>query len=143
MFTRIGAGLLLCAIVTPAAAQQIYKCVTKGVTEYQSTPCANGEPAKTWAVEVAPRSEAVIENERRLEAIRQQNSASIAPRPVAQPVYRNGGGGARLHSISQYRDPNACDAAKAERARVYAAAGMRRSFELSRRMDDMVWAACK
>jgi len=79
MFTRIAAGLLLCALAAPAVAQQIYKCVTKAGTEYQSAPCANGEAAKTWAVEVAPRSEGVIENERRLDAIRQQNSASIAP----------------------------------------------------------------
>ena len=87
MFTRIAAGLLLCALAAPAAAQQIYKCVTKTGAEYQSTPCTNGEAAKTWAVEVAPRSEGVIENERRLDAIRQQNSASIAPRHVpARPV---------------------------------------------------------
>ncbi|HHA2859740.1 DUF4124 domain-containing protein [Stenotrophomonas maltophilia] len=144
MFTRIAAGLLLCALAAPAAAQQIYKCVTKTGTEYQSTPCANGEAAKTWAVEVAPRSEGVIENERRLDAIRQQNSASIAPRPApTQPVYRNGGGGARLHSISQYKDPDACEAAKAERERVFRMYGSNRPYMVGRRMDDMVWSACK
>lgn len=144
MFTRIAAGLLLCALAAPAAAQQIYKCVTKAGTEYQSMPCANGQAAKTWAVEVAPRSEGVIENERRLDAIRQQNSASIAPRPAPTwPVYNNGGGGGRLHHISQYKNPDACEAAKAERARVYEAVGLHRSFELSRRMDDKVWSACK
>ncbi|MDZ7514391.1 DUF4124 domain-containing protein, partial [Stenotrophomonas muris] len=46
MFTRIAAGLLLCALAAPAVAQQIYKCVTKAGTEYQSAPCANGEAAK-------------------------------------------------------------------------------------------------
>ncbi|HDX0800497.1 DUF4124 domain-containing protein [Stenotrophomonas maltophilia] len=145
MFTRIAAGLLLCALAVPSVAQQVYKCVTKAGTEYQSQPCASGEAAKTWTVDVAPRSASVIENEQRLDNIRQQNAAAIAPRPVrANPAYRNNnGGGARLHHISQYRDPNACEAAKAERARVYEAVGMRRSFELSRRMDDKVWAACK
>ncbi|WP_430627980.1 DUF4124 domain-containing protein, partial [Klebsiella pneumoniae] len=32
MFTRIAAGLLLCALAAPAVAQQIYKCVTKAGT---------------------------------------------------------------------------------------------------------------
>lgn len=144
MFTRIAAGLLLCALAAPAVAQQIYKCVTKGGVEYQSMPCASGEAAKTWNVEVAPRSAESVANEQRLDMIRQQNAAAIAPRPApTRPVYNNGGGGARLHHISQYKNPDACEAAKAERARVYEAVGLRRTFELSRRMDDMVWSACK
>ncbi|WP_134729307.1 hypothetical protein [Stenotrophomonas maltophilia] len=88
----------------------------------------------------------MIENEQRLDNLRQQNAAAIASRPSrpsrSNSTYRSGGGG-RLHHISQYKDANACEAAKAERARVYEAVGMRRSFELSRRMDDKVWAACK
>lgn len=145
MFTRIAAGLLLCALTVPSTAQQVYKCVTKAGAEYQSAPCASGEAAKTWAVDVAPRSASVIENEQHLDKLRQQNAAAIAPRPTrSNPTYRsNGGSGGRIHHISQYKDPNACEAAKAERARVYEAVGMRRSFELSRRMDDQVWSACK
>jgi hypothetical protein len=145
MFTRIAAGLLLCALAVPSVAQQVYKCVTKAGTEYQSAPCSSGEAARTWAVDVAPRSATVIENEQRLDNLRQQNAAAIAPRPArSNPTYRsNGGGGGRLHHISQYKDPSACETAKAERARVYEAVGMRRSFELSRRMDDKVWSACK
>lgn len=145
MFTRIAAGLLLCALAVPSVAQQIYKCVTKVGTEYQSEPCASGEAAKTWAVDVAPRSASVIENERRLDNLRQQNAATIAPRQSrSNPTYRSSsGGGGRLHHISQHKDPNACEAAKAERVRVYQAVGIRRSFELSRRMDNKDWAACK
>lgn len=143
MFTRIAAGLLLCVIALPAAAQQVYKCVTKAGTEYQSMPCASGEAVKVWSVDVARRSQSVIENDQRLDALRQQNAAAIAPRPAAQPVYNNGGGGARLHHISQYKTPDACEAAKAERDRVYRAVGLHRTFELSRRMDDKVWSACK
>ncbi|MBA0442376.1 hypothetical protein D7Y51_04490 [Stenotrophomonas maltophilia] len=79
-----------------------------------------------------------------MESLRQQNAAAVARRPQSvRPVTSNSGGGARLHHISQYKDPNACEAAKAERARVYEAVGLHRSFELSRRMDDKVWAACK
>ncbi|WP_428999483.1 DUF4124 domain-containing protein [Stenotrophomonas maltophilia] len=145
MFTRIAAGLLLCALAVPSVAQQIYKCVTKAGNEYQSSPCASGEAAKTWVIDVAPRSASVIENEQRLDNLRHQNAAATAPRASrSSPTYRSSsGGGGRLHHISQHKDPNACEAAKAERARVYEAVGMRRSFELSRRMDDKVWAACK
>lgn len=136
--------MLLCAFAASAVGQQVYKCVTKAGTEYQSAPCASGEAAKVWAVDVSPRSPSVIENEQRLDNLRQQNAASITPRPrQAQRIYSNGGGGARLHHISQYKNPDACEAAKAERARVYEAVGLRRTFELSRRMDDKVWSACK
>jgi len=146
MLTRIAAGLLLSAVAgSVAAQQQIYKCVTKAGTEYQSMPCADGAPAKTWDVEVAPRSDAVTANEQRIDAMRQQNAAAIQFQPPQQVYRRNSrnNGGAQLHHISQYRDPGACEVAKAERARAYEAAGMRRSFEISRRMDDKVWAACK
>lgn len=145
MLTRIAAGLLLCGLAMPSVAQQVFKCVTNAGTEYQSAPCASGKAAKTWAVDVAPRSASVIENEQRLDNLRQQNAAAIAPRAGhANPAYgSNGGSGGRLHHISQYKDPDACEAAKAERARVYEAVGMRRPYELSRRMDDKVWAACQ
>lgn len=139
MLTRIAVGLLLGVVSFPSLAQHIYKCVAKEGTTYQSEPCPKGEPTAVWPTQVAPRSAAVVENEQRLDRLRRQNAAAIAPvRPYGQPA--RGGG---LHHISQYKDANACESAKAERARAYAAAGMSRSFELSRRMDDMVWAACK
>ena len=46
-------------------------------------------------------------------------------------------------TIFQYKDPNAGEAAKAERTRVYEVVDMRRPFELGRRIDDKAWAACK
>lgn len=87
----------------------------------------------------------MIENEQHLDNLRQQNAAAIAPRQSrSNPTYRSSsGGGGRLHHISQYKDPNACEAAKAERTRVYEAVDMRRPYELGRRIDDKAWAACK
>ncbi|MEI2261856.1 hypothetical protein OHC51_12945 [Stenotrophomonas indicatrix] len=148
MLTRIAAGLLLSAVVGSVAAQQqiyqqqIYKCVTKAGTEYQSMPCAGGAPSKTWNVEVAPRSDAVVANEQRIDAMRQQNAAALQP-PPPQQVYRRNSGGGQLHHISQYRDGQRCENAKAERDRVYRQVGLHRTFMLSRRMDDMVYEACK
>ncbi|WP_395136736.1 DUF4124 domain-containing protein [Stenotrophomonas geniculata] len=106
-------------MAAPVGAQQIYKCVTKGGVEYQSMPCTNGEAEKTWNVE----------------------KAWPAPRPA--PVYRNGGRGGQLHHVSQHKDAKACEAARAERERVFRAYGTNRRFDIGRRMNDMVWRACK
>ncbi|HHA2677497.1 TPA: hypothetical protein ACOECQ_003635 [Stenotrophomonas maltophilia] len=124
----------------------VYKCVNKAGTQYQSQPCAKGETVHIRLADPAPVSpEAAAANQRYLDDLRQQNAAvRVASRPVpAAPVYRNGGGGAQLHSISQYKDPDACEAARAERERVFRAYGSNRPFEIGRRMDDMVWRACK
>lgn len=71
MFKRISAELLLSAAAgSVGAQQQIYKCITKAWTEYQSTPCADSAPAKAWNAEVAPKSDAAVANERRIDAMR-------------------------------------------------------------------------
>lgn len=149
MFTRIAAVMLLGALSAGVVAQEryenlVYRCVNKAGTQYQSQPCAKGETDHIRLAEPPPSPQAAAANERYLESLRQQNAASVSrrPQPVRQ-ISSSSGGGARLHHISQYKDPNACEAAKAERARVYEAVGLHRSFELSRRMDDKVWAACK
>lgn len=150
MITRIAALTLLSALCFGVGAEEpvnlVYKCVNKAGTQYQSQPCAKGETVHIRLADPAPVSpEAAAANQRYLDDLRQQNAASrAASRPApAAPVYRNGGGGAQLHHISQYKDGNACEAARAERERVFRAYGSNRPFEIGRRMDDMVWRACK
>lgn len=149
MVTRIAAFALLGALSLGVGAEEpvnlVYKCVNKAGTQYQSQPCARGETVHIRLADPAPLStEAAAANQRYLDDLRQQNAAAIAPRPApTRPVYRNGGGGARLHSISQYKDPDACEAAKAERERVFRMYGSNRPYMVGRRMDDMVWSACK
>ncbi|WP_157804604.1 hypothetical protein [Stenotrophomonas maltophilia] len=141
--------MLLGAVSAGVVAQEryenlVYRCVNKAGTQYQSQPCAKGETDHIRLADPAPSPEAAAANERYLESLRRRNAASIAPRPApTRPVYRNGGGGARLHSISQYKDPDACEAAKAERERVFRMYGSNRPYMVGRRMDDMVWSACK
>lgn len=128
--------LLLAALVTsPASAQQVHKCVEGGKTSYQFAPCANGAPQKTW--DATPRYE-TYENQLRLERIRQDM------RQRQQSSYRaaSGGGGSGA-VVSQYRERDRCQAAKDHRDAMYRAAGLKRSFELSRQMDDQVYEACK
>jgi hypothetical protein len=149
MITGIAALTLLGALSFGVGAEEpvslVYKCVNKAGTQYQSQPCAKGETVHIRLADPAPISpEAAAANQRYLDDLRQQNAASVSRRPQPARQIRSGsGGGARLHHISQYKDPDACEAAKAERARVYEAVGLHRSFELSRRMDDKVWSACK
>lgn len=128
--------LLLAALVTsPAFAQQVHKCVEGGKTSYQSVPCANGAPQKTW--DATPQHE-TYENQLRLERIRQDM------RQRQQSSYRAAaGGGASGAVVSQYRERDRCQAAKDHRGAMYRAAGLKRSFELSRQMDDQVYEACK
>ncbi|WP_282296528.1 hypothetical protein [Stenotrophomonas sp. PS02289] len=75
----------------------------------------------------------------RLDAIQDQLEARKRAQTERQPVARGGQGAA----ISLYRDPERCEAAKARRAAAFEAAGSRRTFELTRRMDDLVFDACK
>lgn len=111
MITRIAALMLLGALSFRVGAEEpvnlVYKCVNKAGTQYQSQPCAKGETVHIRLADPAPVSpEAAAANQRYLDDLRQQNAASRpTPQPApAAPVYRNGGGGARLHNISQYKD---------------------------------------
>lgn len=133
----VRAILMAAAFVAgPAAAQQVHKCVEAGKTVYQSAPCSTGAPVKSWdATPDAPnpyRQARLDALQRELDQRRQ--AASYAP------SRRNGTNGV---SISKYRDPDRCESAKAQRAAAYEAAGLHRSFEMSRRMDDLVYDACK
>lgn len=128
---------LLCSC--SASAQQVHKCVDGGQAVYQSAPCAKGAPVKTWdAVPEAPSPY----RQQRLEGIQRELIQRRASQPQAYG-YASQSGGVRGVSISKYKDPSRCEAAKASRASAFAAAGLHRSFELTRRMDDLVFDACK
>jgi len=128
--------LLALCLAGPAAAQQVYKCVDGGNTVYQSDPCASGRAEKRWdAVPEAPnpdRQARLAAMQRELEVRRRSGTRVRSPQGAVSGV-----------AISQYRDPHACEAAKAQRAAAFEAAGSRRTFELTRRMDDRVFDACK
>lgn len=128
--------LLALCWACPAAAQQVYKCVDGGNTVYQSDPCATGQAVKRWdAVPEAPNAH----GQARLDAIQRELDARRRSEARVRPPQGAVSGAA----ISQYRDPHACATAKAQRAAAFEAAGSRRTFELTRQMDDRVFDACK
>ena len=139
MRTDVMLAVALMAVIsaTQVQAQQVYKCVEGGRTEYRSMPCENGPPVRTWDVEVAPRSADIIANEQRIDAMRREVAARQAqPRQGSRPA-------ATMIHFSQHRGPERCARAKAQRDAAYRNAGHRRSFALSRQMDDLVYDACK
>lgn len=128
--------LLAAMVVGPASAQQVHKCVEGGKTSYQSAPCSSGAPKKTW--DATPQHE-TYENQLRLERMRQdmrqRNQSGSYQAPSRTDV--------RGAVVSQYKEPDRCQAAKDYRDAMYRTVGVKRSFALSRELDDKVYAACK
>ena len=126
------------AASAPVQAQQVHKCIEGGKAVYQSQPCANGEAVKSWSARVEPRSYETQVAEQRIEVMRQQNAVR-QQRPRDRIPGRQGA----VIPDGQYKSPSRCEAAKAHRDSVYKAVGLKRSFQLSRTMDDQVYEACK
>lgn len=124
--------------VAPAALAQgvIYKCAdAKGHVTYQNAPCAPDAEVRAARPYVDPGYNpalaAKVEADRRAVEARRRRDAQGGtgyrlgqPNPVPAKVLR-------------------CRAAKAERERILAAVGLKRTFDLLRRLDDDVYEACK
>ncbi len=130
-------AVVLAFVACTASGQSVYKCRdAKGTPVYQSEPCANAEKrwdtqpsATTWDDYYKRQAaERKIAADRRHMRVRAQEIAAGAS-PVGAAV------GPQASS--------ACQQAKSQRQAAYDAAGLNRSFELSRQMDDMVYNACK
>ena len=135
MDARVLVLVLLCGSGN-AAAQKVHKCVEAKGTVYQSEPCTSGQAARTWD---AKPDVPDAQQKARLQAIQRELDARKRPQAAARPVQR----GVQGAAISMYRDPERCEAARAQRAAAFETAGSRRTFELTRRMDDLVFDACK
>jgi hypothetical protein len=153
-----------CAVIPAGAAapapapevQQIHKCRVDGVATFQRHACAPGQAEQAWEVDVVPaerRHAARIDAIRRelqarkraLEAERASPHQHRRPRPSRRdgtPPKRR----ARAPPgafISLHHQPRACATARRQREMAYVEVGMKRSFALSRRMDDRVYRACR
>lgn len=142
--TRIVAAALcgLCAGVLhlPAAvhAQVLRKCVdAQAGVAYQSQPCPPGA-CEAWAREYVPDpppppSPAVVPG-------KPVTSTAAMPRGA-----RRGGArtamGARI-GLSPRDGSTACEAARARRERVLTRVGLKRDFDLLRRLDETVRRSC-
>lgn len=135
--TATGWALATCllAAAAPARAQSVQKCVAAdGHVSFTSGACGAGErleatyeavpervPARSA---VAPRGSAEARTQRRS---MQDRPAARAPRTHARPALA----------------PDRCQAARDRRERTLARVGLKRTFDLLRRLDDEVRAACR
>lgn len=124
---------VLVAFCPAANAQQVYKCVSGKDVSYQSSPCA-GPAAKTWdAVPVPEPSNAEQWRQYRIRQELQRRYASDRAATAAHvPTPMPGN-----------KSPDACAAAKAQQQEVLAAAGIRRTHDLLRALDEQVTRACR
>ena len=125
-----------------ANAQQVYKCVKGKDVSYQSAPCdATHTVAKQW--DATPDPEPTAEEIAQRAAKRKQDAAESAQlrRAAGTNRTRPTGSGSRTTSISA-ADAR-CNAAKDRRARKLESVGLKRTFDLLRKLDDAVHSACK
>lgn len=135
------AGIFLSATAT---AQSLYKCTdSQGRNSYQSVACGDHQQ-HVWTRDVpvasssppAPRS-----------TVANPSSKPKTPAPAARNPRSRGGKSSRSRgsgtTISLHNDPVACATAKERRRKAYEKAGLNRTFETSRKMDDLVYQACR
>lgn len=125
-----------------ANAQQVYKCVNGSEVSYQSAACHG-----TW--KVARQWDATPEPEPTADQIRQHQLESQRNRTEFKQPSRTAGTD-RTRSASHQRSAgrrksslSGCDAARARRDAKLKSVGLKRTFDLLRKLDDAVNEACK
>nr|WP_295375883.1 DUF4124 domain-containing protein [Pseudoxanthomonas sp.] len=120
--------LLLLALPAAVAAQQLHKCVDPhGHASYQSAPCEAGHK-QAWVRDATP-----------------EPSPPVRPRPTTRAATPSRISVPAAANLPAYpaRAPAACEAAKRQRESTLKTVGLKRNFELLRRLDDAVWNACR
>jgi len=113
-----------------AMAQGVHKCMAPGgAVSYQDAPCeAPLHEADNWK---APPDPPPAARQRSPEA------PSLQRQPVARAV-RSGS-----TRIARTPAPSACEAARANRENTLERVGLKRTFDLLRRLDEQVRKACR
>ena len=113
-----------------ANAQQVYKCAKGRDVSYQSAPCDGTQTlVKRWEAAPEPEPPAIESSPRQPQRKRPERD-SRPPRL----------GGSRTGTVSA---DNRCRAAKARREAKLVSVGLKRTFDLLRKLDDAVHEACK
>lgn len=122
-----------------ANAQQVYKCAKGRDVSYQSAPCDGTQTLmKRWEAAPEPEPPAIESGHRQPQRRRSEGDS----RPSRS-------GGSRTRTTSSIDDAsidaagNRCRAAKARREAKLISVGLKRTFDLLRKLDDAVHEACK
>ena len=134
-------SLLFC--VAPAGnAQQIHKCIKGSAVSYQSAPCEAGHRlVKQWVAAPDPEPSATQSGHRRAKHEHDEAKSVQAGHGAGGSRTRTGSRPAKRSSIAGA--DKRCAAAKARREAKLIAAGLKRTFDLLRKLDDAVHEACK
>ena len=132
-------GILLFSIlfIAPSGrAQQVYTCVKGGDVSYQSIPCDGTQSlVKRW--EAAPELEPPAVELRPHQAKPRRHEADSKARNRTRS-------GSRAGTVSSIvAAGNRCKAAKARREAKLISMGLKRTFDLLRKLDDAVHEACR
>lgn len=126
--------LLLLSIALPAQAQQVYKCAKGKDIAYQSRPCdPSQQTVRQW--DATPEPVAVVTEPEPATKPARTSARTSKPR---SPASSN-------RNVRPRIDPAdaRCNAAKARRDARLKAVGLKRTFDLLRKLDDAVNEACK
>ncbi|WP_162347970.1 hypothetical protein [Pseudoxanthomonas gei] len=129
---RLTMLLLLLSTTASVQAQQVYKCAGTTGVAYQSQPCLPSQRTlKQW--DAAPDPPPAPTKGKAV--------ASARVKPPSKPARRSRG----PNNMRQRADPAEarCNAAKARRVSKLEAVGLKRTFDLLRKLDDAVHLACR
>jgi len=135
--------LSLLFFIAPAGnAQQIHKCVKGREVSYQSAPCdARQSLVKQWDAVPEPEPSAVELGHHQAKR-RQEKTKSAQFGRAANERRTHSGSRAGKKSPINAADKR-CNAAKARREAKLISVGLKRTFDLLRKLDDAVYEACK
>lgn len=132
---RILLIVLAGSVTAPAMGAELYRCVSAGgAVSFQDVPCAEGQQSRTIPVLVDP----VLVDPVRAEPAKR--TASRAKATASKPSASKSGS---RGSDPRARQRAACEKARKQRDEALDRAGLNRTFETLRALDDRVHEACK
>lgn len=135
--------LSLLFFIAPAGnAQQIHKCVKGGEMSYQSAPCdASQSLVKQWDATPELEPSAVELGHNQAKRRQEETKSAQSGRAANGRRARSGSRAGKKSSINAA--DKRCSAAKARREAKLISVGLKRTFDLLRKLDDAVHEACK
>ena len=125
---------ILLLVAPSGKGQQVYKCAKSGDVSYQSAPCDGSQRLlKQWQADPEPPTG----DPRHGRAKPGRDDAGAKPRARRRSESRAG----TRSQISAAG--NRCEAAKARREAKLISVGLKRTFDLLRKLDDAVHEACR
>lgn len=124
--------ILLPMLWSVAHAQQVYKCTDGKQVSYQSQPCDNAQRTlRQWDAIPQP--------------VPAGAQAGSVEKVRTAPTRRSSSGWTNARSTRSRPDPaeSRCQAARSKREAKLRAVGLKRTFDLLRKLDEAVYAACR